>query len=358
MSSLFLNTYFMNILTIILLASIMTNNKNVEIRNKIFVFFATINWILISGLRHISIGSDTIAYYDLYVRTLSTKWEELFNNFIAVVIYGSDEFGKDPGYYLFVKTTQLLTHNYQVFLIIIALIFTVPLGVWIYRNSKNPFISFLIYSVLFYSFFSITGIRQTIATSIIVFIGYKYIKERRLLPFILLTFIAFTIHKSALVFFPFYFLANKKVTKKYLITMLSLFPLLMFFRVPLALFFQDISGYEYGIYEGAGTMNFTILLILVALVGLWKSKIILTNNPQSTHFFNALIISVLTTPLTWVNPSAMRVVQYYSIFLLLLVPDIINSFKKDERPIVYFVVIGLLVALLLRSNPQYIFFWQ
>lgn len=358
MISRLLNPYFINIFLLIAFAIIISNNRDLKNRNKLFVVFATLNWIVLSGLRHISIGADTLAYFNSYNRTLWTSWDDLFNNFVEIIIHGSEELGKDPGYYLFVKITQLVTHNYQIFLIIIALIFTVPLGVWIYRNSKNPFISFLIYSVLFYSFFSITGHRQTIATSIVVLIGYKYIKERRLLPFILLTFIAFAIHKSALVFFPFYFLANKKVTKKYLITTLSIFPLLMFFRVPLALFFQDLSGYEYGIYEGAGTVNFTILLLLVVIVGLWKSKKILTNNPQATHFFNALIISVLTTPLTWVNPDAMRVVQYYSIFLMLLVPEIINSFKKDERPMVYFVVIGLLVMLLVRSNPQYMFFWQ
>ena len=358
MISILLNPYFLNIIFLISLVVVINNNKNLQSKSKVFVFFATLNWIVLSGLRHISIGSDTRAYYHSFNRTLWKSWGELINNFTEIIIFGSEELGKDPGYYLFVKITQLLTHNYQVFLVIIAFIFTVPLGIWIYRNSKNSLISFLIYSVLFYSFFSITGIRQTIATSIVVLIGYKYIRERRLLAFILLSFIGFTIHKSALVFFPFYFLANKKVTKKYLIGMLAVFPLLMYFRIPLALLLQNLSGYEYGIYEGAGTVNFTILLLLVAIVGLWKSKTILTNNPQATHFFNALIISVLATPLTWVNPSAMRVVQYYSIFLMLLVPEIINSFKKDERPMVYFVVIGLLVLLLLRSNPQYMFFWQ
>lgn len=358
MISILLNPYYVNIFILIVFAISISNNKDLKNRNKLFVFFATLNWIVLSGFRHISIGADTLAYFHSYNRTIGTTWSELFNNFVQIIFYGSEELGKDPGYSIFVKITQLLTHNYQIFLIIIALIFTIPLGLWIYRNSRNTFISYLIYSVLFYSFFSITGFRQTIATSIVVLIGYKYIKERRLLPFILLTFIGFTIHKSALVFFPFYFLANKKVTKKYLITILAIFPLLMFFRVPLALFFQDVSGYEYGIYEGAGTFNFTILLLLVTIVGIWRSKTILANYPQALHFFNALIISVLVTPLTWVNPSAMRVVQYYSIFLMLLVPEIINSFKKEERPMVYFVVISLLVLLLLRSNPQYMFFWQ
>ena len=356
MISILLNPYIINIFLLIVLA-ILLNKGNMQNRNKLFVIFATSNWTILSGLRHISIGADTLAYYNSYNRTKWTNWDDLFENFREIIFHGSSE-GKDPGYYIFVKFSQLLTNNYQVFLVIIALIFTVPLGLWIFRNSRNAFISFLIYSTLFYSFFSITGSRQTIATSIVVLIGYKYIKEKRLLPFILLTLLGFTIHKSALVFFPFYFLANKKITKKYLLSMLAAFPVLMYFRVPITLFFGNVSGYEYSIYDGAGTLNFTILLLLVAIISLWKSKKILENNINATHFFNALVIAVLATPLTWVNPSGMRVVQYFSLFLMLLVPEIINSFKKDERLLVGFVVISLLIMFLLRSNPQYMFFWQ
>lgn len=352
----FLNPYLLNIIMLLFWAVVLLIKRNSQESKKVYVLLATINWIVLSGLRHVSIGADTLNYYNLFKQTLETSWITILNNFFEV--YFRESNSKDPGYYFLVKIIQLFTDNYQVFLILVALAFTVPLGMWIYKNSKNPFVTFLIYSVLFYAFFSITGTRQTIATSLVVLVGYEYIKERRLLPFILLTFIGFTIHKSALVFFPFYFLANKKITKRYLVSTIALFPVIMYFRVPISLFFQEISGYEYGIYEGAGTRNFTILIILVALVGIWKSDIILVKNSQATHYYNALVISILATPLTWVNPSAMRVVQYYSIYLLLLIPEIINSFNNEEKPVVYYTVVSLLLLLLIRSNPQYMFFWQ
>lgn len=348
------NPYYINVGLVIIYAIILLNRKDFINGNKIFVFLSTLNWVILSGLRHITIGADTLAYYYSYNRIIRTSWITLFGNFFDIMVHGSE--GKDPGYDLFVKATQLFTDNYQFFLVIVALVFTVPLGAWIYINSKNSFVSFLIYSTLFYSFFSITGIRQTIATAIVVLVGYKYIKERKFFPFLILVLISFTIHKSAIVFFPFYFLANKKITKKYVLTILAIFPLLMYFRVPFALFFQSLSGYDYGIYEGAGTINFTILLILIVIVGIWKSNEVIKTNPQATHYYNAIFIAVLSTPLTWVNPDAMRVVQYYSIYLMLLVPEIINSFRKDEKPLAYLVVIGLLLLLLMRNNPQYMFF--
>lgn len=354
---LLLNPYYINIGMLFLWTVILLNNKKIN-GTKTFVFISTLNWVLLSGLRHISIGADTIAYYHSYKRTILTTWGTLFRNFLEIIFLGSD--GKDPGYYIFVKISQLITDNYQVFLIIIAIIFTVPLGFWIYRNSNNPLISFFIYSTLFYSFFSITGIRQTIATAMVVLIGYEFIKERRFWPFLLLTLLAFTIHKSSLSFLPFYFIANKKITKKYLLIISSFIPVIFVFRNKLMFVLGTLTGYEQFInqYEGAGTWTFTTLLIILTGLTMWKYKIIIRNNVQATHYINALFIALVFVPLTFVDPSAMRVVQYYSIFLILLVPEIIRSFNPKERTIVYYVATSLLIVLFAKNNPQYLFFWQ
>ena len=64
-------------------------------------------------------------------------------------------------------------------------------------------ISWVVYSTLFYSFFAITGHRQTIATGIVVWGGLECIRKRKLIPFLLLTFVAYTIHASAICVLPF-----------------------------------------------------------------------------------------------------------------------------------------------------------
>lgn len=114
----------------------------------------------------------------------------------------------------------------------------------------------MIYSTLFYYFFAFTGHRQTIATAIVVFIGYEYVKKRKFIPFSLITLLAFTIHKSSLIFFPFYFIANFNITRMHIITSLVCFPFLILFRIPIASNIMQLSGYNYGLHEGAGTYNF------------------------------------------------------------------------------------------------------
>lgn len=351
-----LNPYLINIILMIIYGFIILENKKIKNPKKIFVILASVQWIILSGLRHISIGADTMGYKVNFLNIANTDWSLLLKDFVDIIFLGAE--GKDPGYSLFVKITQLFTVNYQVYLIIIALIFFIPLGYFIYKHSKEPLISYLIFSTLFYSFFAITGHRQTISTALVVFIGYEFILKRRFLSFLILVTIAFTIHKSSLIFIPFYFLYNFKIKRFHLIVGLISFAVLMIFRAQYMIFLGDISGYEYSIYDGAGTFNFTLLFVSVYIVVILKLPIILANNKKSNHFINSLLIALLLLPLTWVNPSTMRSVQYFSIFLLLIIPGIVLSFNNTDRPIVYTVAVVTLLILFLMNLPEYYFYWQ
>lgn len=54
----------------------------------------------------------------------------------------------------------------------------------------------------------------------------------------------------------------------------------------------------------------------------------------------------------------MRIVQYFSIYLMLIIADIAESFEGKDKLIVNGAMIGVLTLLLIISNPQYVFFWQ
>lgn len=221
---------------------------------KLFCILVTIQLILLSRLRHISIGADTYSYkvYSFDI-SINETWMDLVNDFVNIIFKGAT--GKDPGYHLFEKLIQIFSTNYQVFLIVIVLIFNVPFGVWIYKNSIEPCMSFLIYFCLFSSFFMITGLRQTIATALVVLIGYKFIKERKFWLFLVLMLVDSTIHKSAICFFQFYFIANKTITKKYLTIMSFVIIMMFIFRNQVMDILGNITGYQQYIsqYKGAGT---------------------------------------------------------------------------------------------------------
>lgn len=339
------------------------NKDSYAVRKK-YILFISVLLILQSGLRNVAVGDDTYNYFLDFNDVYKRSWNDVFQNFYTVYQFGE---GKDPGYTLFEKLIATIWNEYQFFLFVIAILFFIALGNFLLKNTRklsDAVISFIIYSVLFYSFFSITGHRQTIATAASLF-AFEWIKKKKLVHFFLLIIVAATIHKSVLLFIPFYFIANLKSANFFNWIILLLFPILMIYREEISNFFKFFAGYEeYGVYEDAGTYTFTALFITITVVALIRSKIILKYNPQAIFAFNAFTIALLFIPLTWVNPSAMRVVQYFSIFMLILIPEIVNSYHTYAGNLTRFistVLIIILIGLFIKSSwdaMPYGFFWE
>ncbi len=355
------------IFIILSLGLVYSNGKsscvNSPIHRKRYIILVCAILVLQSGLRNVAVGADTYQYYLNFERVKSLSWSQIYSTTIGYYTIG---IGKAPGYLVLQKIVQYLLPNYQLFLLLIAIIFFLALGNFIYKNTtrlSNAVLAFVLYSSLFYSFFSITGHRQTLATACTIF-SYEFIKQRKLLLFLILIVLASTIHKSVLVFIPFYFIARIENTKYYYSTIVLLFPIFMYFREPMSLFLKTKGGYtHYGVYEGAGTLTFTLMLLLVAVFARWRLKSVLRLSKQKNQLYNAFALAILFTPLTWVNPSAMRIVQYFSIYMLLLIPTVIQSFQdhsKETQRFVFVFTILLLIILFIKSSigTDYKFFWQ
>lgn len=287
-----------------------------KIRAKRACIVGAINWILLSGLRAYSIGADTEAYQISFQNANNVSWQTLLNRFVDKYFKGLDIGYKDIGFSIIEKLFRDITSNYTIWLIFIAVIFTVPMAIFIYKYSKNVCVSWIVYSTLFYSFFAITGHRQTIATAIVVWGGLELIKRRKLIPFLFLIAVGYTIHASAICLLPFYWLSRIKITRVklfgYLIAIVGSF----IFRNQLMRFLQMIVGYEsYQQYEGAAAGTFMFLLLAMAIyVFVFCEKITLSDNPVLNMSVNALMIAAFFSSLLLINPSTMRVVQYYSVF--------------------------------------------
>jgi hypothetical protein len=87
--------------------------------------------------------------------------------------------------------------------------------------------------------------------------------------------------------------------------------------------------------------------------------VILRDKPDATAWYNAMLLALLLTPLVFAQPVAMRVVQYFSLFLILLIPAVVTSFEdKYLRALAYLVAGAFLLFLFARVNLEYLFFWQ
>lgn len=331
-----------------------------RIRSKRTCITGAIGWILLSGLRSLSVGADTEGYALSFERIADVPWNTVWQNFILKYIYRVDVVGKDFGFSLLEKAFSTLTNSYTLWLLFIAIIFTVPMAILIYKYSDNACISWIVYSTLFYSFFSITGHRQTIATAIVLWGGFECIRKRKLIPFLLLTFIAYTIHASAICVLPFYWLSQIKVTKTKLLGYMCAIVTAFLLRNQFLMFLQSLVGYEsYQQYEAARAGVFLFLLIAMAIFAfIFWEQIQNSDNQMLDMSINALMIACVFSPLLLINPSCMRVVQYYSIYIIFLIPEFRFAFHDNSKVLFLRIIAIIMILLLIKQMPSYSFFFM
>ena len=332
---------------------------------KNLAIFSTLLLILQSGLRHVGVGPDTYQYMlSFHEHTLWT-WQQILHNFIDVYQAGE---GKDAGYYLLVKLFSEFSTDYQVFLVFVGIVVFVPLGRFVYKNTErleDIWVALLLYQTLFYSFFSVTGIRQAIATGF-CFLSVECIKDKKLLLFLLLMVIGGLIHKSCLLFLPFYWIAQIQIPRTIFIALLCLFPVMVYVGDAFTLELAILSGSEnylgYAEQESVGAKNLILFYFLISSVGFvryWKNKKWMK---ERSYIFNAISLGIFFLPLTLNSANLVRVVQYYSIFLLVFIGYVVASSKNANNKLlvslVQFLLIGALLYKLLITPVEYAFFWE
>ena len=337
---------------------LLKNDRENKRKKKAYCTIVAIQWILISGLRHDSVGADTHGYGLSFERVKDMSWQTLWDNCMGYLFEGQEV--KDPGYNLLVKAFQIFSGEYQVFLFFIAIVFTGLMAWWIYKNSELPEISFLVYSVLFYAFYGITGHRQTLATALVCFIGYELIKEKKFLRFVLVAFIAFMLHKSSIVFVAYLLIAHINISLIYGGAMVLGSAALALFGKSIYAPIAEVLGFMSGTidYEGGGAETYATVLLVACVVIIGCYGWISYRRKDSKFLYNMIFLTAASALFVYQNQSFMRVQQYYSLVIMIMIPEVILTFRERTRAMGYMAVVGVLVTYFVIQAPQYQFFWQ
>ncbi len=357
--------YLANIaLTLILGVALIYVNPTPQ-KKRWFCGVTSFVWILLSGLRHWSIGADTAGYAETFERVGQTAWRDVFQALYRVYFQGySSEASienflyKDPGYLLFQKIVHIFTHDYQVLLVIIATIFFVAMGRFIYRNSEDPCFSYILFCTLFYGFYAVTGHRQTLATALVVFIGYEFIKERKLGRFLITALCAYILHKSSLVFVPFYFLSYKKIDGKYMVAIGGFTGAVLAIGSSAILWMAQLFGFDKDKVYDAPTYTFTTLMVLVAIVVVLSYSSFKRMTLYKSIEVSATMLAAMFALFTLIDQSMMRIQQYYSLIMMLSLPSVFMTFKPKNRLLVTMLCTLVLLFLFIKTGAHYKFFWQ
>lgn len=330
-----------------------------EKKEKIVAIIGIVILFLLAALRAESVGTDVKSYIAFYERNALLSWSGL-REYIAS---DSGNF-KDPVYYYTGWIFSRLFKNPQWWLAFVALVYSIAVGKLICTESKHVAISLvMLVSLGFYSF-SMTGLRQTLAMSTLIF-AYPFLKERRFIPFAILVFVASRYHLSAIAFLAIYPIANKKLGVYHVIIAVVALIVFYAFRGWLLGFLNNVLGSER--FEGYTSGNaskltmsgFAIQTVCFAFA-LYYYKRMTAENEHYLVLYNISFIGWVFQLFSSFIAEFFRISMMFSIFNIVLIANA-ASMEKDRRSrsILQMVVIIIFALYMLRDDGlRYQFFWQ
>lgn len=295
-------------------------------------------WILIAvmtafiGLRY-SVGADYFAYIHDYNKYQALSWGQIITN-------------KEPFILLIAKGCHLLyTPRYVpvLFFLSLAFVFISTSICSIYKYSSDFSLSIALFILCGSYLDSCNASRQCMAAGIF-FANYENIRQQKLVKFLLLTFIAYLFHNSAITLLPLYFVFAPNLPKgKQLIYLLCTCALLFISFDKMMNYTEKVLDKELAndvAYFQTSVNIFRVLVFLAPCVLLLIRKVHLEQSLPPFAIF--IIFNALMALVTCRSAYLMRICIYTNIFLSLALPEALQNVSlsiDNER----FLLIGMLL---------------
>ena len=348
--------YLVNLAIVILLGNLICLNK--KHGKALFMILVCLQLILLCGLRAETVGWDTSGYVNSY-------YPNVIQTPVNAVFF--KVFNREIGYYLLTKLVSFISTAYPLLLIVVSAIPIILLCVTVYKYSKDVVLSMTIFIALRPYAFLFTGIRESIALGI-CFYAYRFIREKRFIPFVACVAIASTFHVSAIVFLIAYVFNKIKLNiQNFVISVLAVLLVFMLRNPILAMFGASFVklGYLYSLETNFKDGMSTILTYsLMFMVGLMHRKQMVQRDEKANIFFSFILFSIVLYGLGYLASPFTRIAMYFGWFIVLFIPQITSIFKVNrERVLVKFGLYAILFFQFLYFGPgfslvPYKFFWE
>lgn len=295
----------------------------------IFFLLSVLVPFLVLILRDESVGLD----YSLYIN--------LYNRFLSNTLLPTDSSWVSFGYVFLTKLCIFLfDSNYYIFFGIIGFVSIYCFFKTIYEESDIPWLSLLLLFsfCLYYQMFN--QFRQMLAIAI-SFYGYKYIKNKDLKKYIFTILIAYSMHKSAIIMLPFYWISNLKLQKRGILfySILSVVAYLAYDFVEVLLLKTSygqtyLANSYYNVVESSSMLNLVFRFMLFMLCFYLTRKTRKTNSEINT-LFNLCFVCVIFQIMTVKSYVFGRITTYFFVYFILLIPKAIKSINMSRNSKLY-----------------------
>ena len=207
--------------------------------------------------------SDMFGGYDRYI------YGEIFDNIADVTTMKGDYsdsllynfYSSEIGYTFLNVLISFFTENRYIFILIVTLIIYTLLFISIKKYTVNYPLATILFLGLWF-FFTFTYLRQVLGATI-VWLGVQYVIERKFWKFMVVVLIGFSMHNSAIIFFPLYFVPRRKFSPKIIVWIMLFLLILGMSSLPNSLFevYESSSIVERHVeYNASGGLRVAYIL--------------------------------------------------------------------------------------------------
>lgn len=324
-----------------------------------YLTVASVLLALLTGFRGKQVGADTSGYMRNFLEMRRIPF------FVAV----SEKTGRFEGGYKFLtRFVGIFTESTVVFFCVCAGIFAVCLWIYINKNSKNKFMSIMLYFTVQGFSFQLSGVRQALAMGFCL-ISFEYMKQRKFWKFLFFVIIACLFHKSALAIIPMYFVAYFKMDfKNFVLYSAGLVFAIIFGTkiINLMYSFGDFDRYADEAGADGGAVFVVLMYMITIVVAYIYQEPFKKQYEHNIFFFNMTFVSFVIYILRYFMVLVERVSYYYQFAFIILLPNVIEAIPDDKtkkiiRACALFLACALYTYRCYRDGNSlysYHFFWE
>lgn len=291
-------------------------------RNKLTLFLFFFGLFLLLSLRAISVGKDLLTYKSIFEKCTRTAFEKL------------PTLKWELGYVAYNKVVSLATTNYRHFLIITAIITTLPIYKLYIREKKHALLTILLFINMPCFLMMFSGLRQAIAISMGV-LAYQALDKKRYISSVALIILATYFHASAFVLVLLYVAFFLKIKAKHLYFVIPIMGAIYIFRVQILEYVIDfLPQYEefYGEVEQTGAIGMMLLFLIFSIFAF----IVIDEKfmTKKDYFMrNVLLIATIFQFFVPIHDLVQRASYYFLVFTPLSVTCVVSAPKKTMKEV-------------------------
>ena len=309
--------YWLVLVAVIVLGLVMPQHG----RKRIYyiVLVAAIH-AFVSGFRYEHLTGDLMKYQWNFVDYLNHDYfsEHLLND------------GINTGFFWFCKLISTLSNgDFQVCLMVVAIIIEVAVAFLVYKYSPIPWISFLVWDCFSFYIFGFSALKQSLAMAFIM-LAMDAVLENRLRRFLVFSMIAGAIHFPAFAFLPAYWIAKAKLKPMTILCYVAAALVILAFQTPIVNFITDIY-YEEGemiLADSAELGGRFFMMVVILAMGICLKGV---SDRRFEKLFNIMVVAAIFQMFSGYDNIFTRFADYYFQMSILFLPLMVSSPATNPR---------------------------